>query len=76
MYTHTHTHLKSILHLDVLEVGLWAMSLNCRGQSEGEVGKDLGEKPGSVFPTRQLLQETLHSTQPCSPSLLGNHFLV
>lgn len=46
------------------------------GQVEATGGKDLGEEPGSVFPTGQSLQETLHSTWPCSPSLLGNHFLV
>lgn len=37
---------------------------------------DTGETPGSVFPQGQSLQETLHSMQPCSSSLLGNHFLM
>lgn len=46
------------------------------GANEGCPRTDLGEKPGSVFPQRQLLQETLHSTQPRRLSLFGNHFLM
>lgn len=44
--------------------------------SEGCPRTDLGYKPGSVFPQGQLLQETLHSMQSCSPSFWGNHFLT
>lgn len=46
------------------------------GANEGCPRTDLGEKPGSVFPQRQLLQETLHSTRPRRLSLFGNHFLM
>lgn len=44
--------------------------------SEGCPRTDLGEKPGSIFPQGQLLQETLHSMPTCRPSNPESLFLT
>lgn len=65
MYKHASLH-QSLLQMSYI----WVHRLHKHHRrllaTEGCPRTDLGEKPGSVFPQRQLLQETLHSTQPFS----------